>query len=80
MIIILGLPFLLGSTLNYHPETHTLYLFGGYNEGNFDAEMYRVEVDEWIWEKIYIQEQDLKPSGRYNYTDYASVSMMYIQT
>lgn len=60
--------FLIGSSLNYHPETCTIYLFGGWKEGLFDADVYRVrvdpEVDEWHWERVEIKPGAIKPSGR----------------
>ena len=56
----------IGSTLNYHPETNTIYLFGGFKEGFFDAEVYRVQLqNEWVWKKVEIPEMSIKPSGRY---------------
>lgn len=57
-----------GSSLNYHPETHTIYLFGGWKDGWFDADVYRVQVnpelDEWLWERVEIKTGAMKPSGR----------------
>ena len=52
-----------GSSLNYHPETRTLYLFGGFNYGNFDADVYRVQLDEWCWQRVEIRSK-IKPMGR----------------
>lgn len=59
-------PFIAGSSLNYHPETRTLYLFGGFNYGNFDANVYRVQLDEWCWQKVEIRSK-IKPMGRCKY-------------
>ena len=56
----------LGSSLNVHPPTRRLYLYGGWNGGQFDsgAEVYRVKVDEWKWE-IVQPSTGVKPSPRY---------------
>lgn len=60
---------ILGSSLSYHPETCTIYLFGGWKEGWFDADVYRVrvnpDVDEWHWERVELKPSAMKPSGRY---------------
>ena len=42
----------LGSTLNVHLPSRCFYLFGGWNERQFDSEVYRVPVDTWVWEKV----------------------------
>ena len=52
-----------GSSLNYHLETCTLYLFGGWDYGNFDSDVYRLQLDEWKWERVKIK-SDIKPLGR----------------
>ena len=61
---------ILGSSLSYHPETCTIYLFGGWKEGQFDADIYRVrvdpDVDEWHWERVVMKPGAMKPSGRYS--------------
>ena len=54
----------IGSTLTYHPGTHSLYLYAGWNESNFDSEIYKVAIDEWIWKKLK-QATSVKPSPRY---------------
>ena len=54
----------IGSTLTYHPGTHSLYLYAGWNESNFDSEVYKVAIDEWIWTKLK-QATSVKPSPRY---------------
>lgn len=59
---------LLGSSLNYHHDTSTIYLFGGFNDGHFDANIYRVRVDDWNWQKVEIADGRMKPSGRYIYS------------
>ena len=53
-----------GSSLNVHPPTRCLYLYSGWNGGQFDAEVYRVKVDEWKWE-IVQPSTGVKPSPRY---------------
>ena len=53
-----------GSSLCYHPETHTIYLFGGWNGGHFDGNVYRIQVDDWHWQKVEIEDGSMKPSGR----------------
>ena len=53
-----------GSSLNYHVESCTMYLFGGWNNGSFDAEVYRIVLDEWYWYKVEIT-STIKPLGRY---------------
>ena len=53
-----------GSSLNYHVETRTIYLFGGWNYGLFDADIYCIELDEWNWLKVKIMHH-IKPIGRY---------------
>jgi hypothetical protein len=40
-------------------------LFGGWNNGHFDAEVYRIQVDDWHWQKVEIPSGNMKPSGRY---------------
>ena len=71
----------IGSTLNYHPETNTIYLFGGFKEGFFDAEVYRVQLQNewWVWEKVEIPEMSIKPSGRYIHVYYVSNSILVLQ-
>ena len=54
----------IGSTLTYHPGTHSLYLYAGWNDGNFDSEVYKVAIDEWMWKKLK-QVTSVKPSPRY---------------
>ena len=54
----------LGSTLTYHPGTRSMYLCAGWNDGNFDSEVYKVAIDEWIWKKLK-QATPVKPSPRY---------------
>ena len=53
-----------GSTLNFHPKSRALYLFGGWNNGGFDAEVYKIPLDTWIWEKVK-PASDIIPSPRY---------------
>jgi len=54
----------LGSSLNVHHETRTLYLFGGWNATAFDSDVYRIRLEEWRWEKVELK-SDVKPSRRY---------------
>jgi hypothetical protein len=54
----------LGSSLNHHVQSRTMYLFGGWNYGNFDAEVYRIVLDDWCWFKVEIT-STIKPMGRY---------------
>ena len=54
----------LGSSLNVHHDTRTVYLFGGWNAGLFDANVYRIGLDEWRWEKVQLK-GEMRPSGRY---------------
>ena len=54
----------LGSTLTYHPGTHSMYLCAGWNDGNFDSEVYKVSIDNWMWKKLK-QATSVKPSPRY---------------
>lgn len=55
----------IGSTLSYHEDTHSMYLFGGWNNRRFSSDMYRVSMDTWSWERITIPEGGVKPSPRY---------------
>ena len=52
-----------GSSLNHHVQSRTMYLFGGWNYGNFDAEVYRIVLDDWCWFKVEIT-STIKPMGR----------------
>ena len=54
----------LGSTLTYHPGTRSMYLCAGWNDGNFDSEVYKVSIDNWMWKKLK-QATSVKPSPRY---------------
>ena len=53
-----------GSVLNVHPESHSLYLCTGWNDARFDSEVYRISVDDWNWD-IMQPATDIKPSPRY---------------
>lgn len=53
-----------GSTLNFHPKSRALYLFGGWNDSRFDAEVYMIPLDTWIWERVRPSSK-VKPSQRY---------------
>lgn len=57
----------IGSALSYHRGTHSIYLYSGWNEGDFSSDVYCVCMDtrEWEWEKIPIPEGEIKPSPRY---------------
>ena len=56
----------LGSTLTYHPGTRSLYLYSGWNEGNFDSEVNRVFVNDWImWKKLEQEAKSIKLSPHY---------------
>ena len=54
----------IGSSLNAYPPTHSLYLYSGWKDGEFDSEIYKVVVDEWKWE-ILEPATSVKPSPRY---------------
>ena len=54
----------LGSSLVAHPESHSLYLYGGWNETRFSSEVYRVSTETWKWE-IVKPTTGVKPSPRY---------------
>ena len=51
-----------GSTLVAH--NHYLYLFGGWNEGDFSSDMYRFDTHANSWERIQLSDDKL-PSPRY---------------
>ena len=53
-----------GSTLSYHKDTHSIYLYGGWNDRLFSSDMYCVSMDTWIWEKIVIPKGKIQPSPR----------------
>lgn len=54
-----------GSTLSYSMATHSMYLYGGWNEADFSSDVYCVSMDTWKWEKIAIPGGEIKPSPRY---------------
>ena len=54
----------LGSSLVAHPESHSLYLYGGWNDSQFSSEVYRVSTETWKWE-IVKPATGVKPSPRY---------------
>jgi len=54
----------LGSSLVVHPMFRCFYLYGGWNKGRFDSEVYRMSVDTWEWE-IVQPVTAIKPSPRY---------------
>ncbi len=54
-----------GSTLSYHRDTHSLYLYGGWNDEDFSSDIYCVSMDTWKWEKVHMDEGDIQPSPRY---------------
>ena len=53
-----------GSSLNVYPPTNSLYLIGGWNDGDFDSDVYMISVDVWKWEKLQ-PATSVKPSPRY---------------
>lgn len=55
----------IGSTLSYHRDTHSLYLYGGWNNRKFSSDVYCVSMDSWRWEKVTVLEGEIKPSPRY---------------
>ena len=55
----------IGSTLSYHRDTHSLYLYGGWNKTNFCSDVYCISMDSWSWEKVAVLEGEIKPSPRY---------------
>lgn len=55
----------IGSTLSYHRETQSIYLYSGWNEQNFSSDVYCVSMETWKWEKIAIPKGEIKPSPRY---------------
>ena len=55
----------IGSTLSYHKGTHSMYLYGGWNNEKFSSDVYRVSMETWKWEKIAIPDGDIKPTPRY---------------
>ena len=55
----------LGSVLCIHPESRSFYLCTGWNDCNFDSDVYRVSAeDDWNWEVVQ-PATDVKPSPRY---------------
>ena len=54
----------LGSSLIAYPPMHSLYLYSGWKDGEFDSEVYKIIVDEWKWE-ILKPATGVKPSPRY---------------
>ena len=54
-----------GSNLTYHPDTFSMYLYAGWNEGNFDSEVYRVNIESWKWSKLS-PATEMKPTPRYH--------------
>ena len=40
----------LGSSLCAHLPSKTLYLYGGWKDGKFDGEVYRISTGDWVWE------------------------------
>ncbi len=55
----------IGSTLSYHKGTHSMYLYGGWNDRLFSSDVFCVSLDTWQWKKITVPEGDIKPSPRY---------------
>ena len=55
----------IGSSLCYHRDTHSIFLYSGWNEGNFSSDIFCVSLDTWKWEKVVIPEGEIKPSPRY---------------
>ena len=53
-----------GSSLNVHLPSRSLLLYGGWNNGQFNADIYRVSVDDWKWELVMLSTK-IKPSPRY---------------
>lgn len=55
----------LGSSLNVHHPSRTIILFSGFDELQFDAEVYKVSPDtDWVWKKVEVM-SEIKPSPRY---------------
>ena len=55
----------IGSTLSYHKNTHSIYLYGGWNDRLFSSDVFCVSMDTWQWEKIIVPDGFIKPSPRY---------------
>ena len=54
----------LGSSLVVHPALRCFYLYGGWNKGRFDSEVYRMSAGTWRWEIVH-PVTTIKPSPRY---------------
>ena len=44
---------------------HDLYLFGGWNEGDFSSDLYKFDTNTNTWELIVLADDQVKPSPRY---------------
>ncbi len=55
----------MGSTLSYHKDTNSIYLYGGWNEQYFSSDVYCISMDTWRWEQLTVPEGAMKPSPRY---------------
>ena len=44
---------------------HDLYLFGGWNEGDFSSDLYKFDTNTNTWELIDLADDQVKPSPRY---------------
>jgi N-acetylneuraminic acid mutarotase len=51
------IPGMTGHTLNYHPETHSLVLFGGFAKGAYLNAVYVYDIEANSWSKINPQEE-----------------------
>lgn len=54
-----------GSTLSYHNDTNSIYLYGGWNNHQFSSDVYCISMDTWRWEMVEIPDGGIKPSPRY---------------
>ncbi len=54
----------LGSSLVVHHPSRSFFLYGGWRDFNFDSEVYKVSVDNWVWE-VMQPATAVKPSPRY---------------
>ncbi len=54
----------LGSSLSVHHPSRTIILFSGFEDLQFDNEVYKVSPDrKWVWEKV--EAMSVKPTERY---------------
>lgn len=44
---------------------HLLFLFGGWNDGDFSSDVYCLDTVSKIWEMVPLSDESIKPSPRY---------------